>query len=60
MDRQNIKGQVLVELGLVMLLVVSIFFAALSQISEVKKQNSKYQFGSRKTYGKDSSSRNKK
>ncbi|MNL55701.1 hypothetical protein D3C87_1791320 [compost metagenome] len=46
MERKNSQGQILVEVGLVMLYLMVIFFVTLSGLSENKTKNrqNKYQF----------------
>lgn len=41
---QNNKGQVLIEVSLVMLLVLIVLFGALSHLTETKNIQQKYQF----------------
>ena len=42
MGRKNSQGQILVEVALVFLLVILIFFAALTQLSKPQQHNLKY------------------
>lgn len=49
----NEKGQILIEVSLVLLLVVLIFFAALSHLSQSKARHQKYQFTQEKAHGKN-------
>ncbi|MEN0058369.1 MAG: hypothetical protein AAGB31_06005 [Bdellovibrio sp.] len=44
MESSNHKGQILIEVCLVMLFIFLIGFAALNQLSDLKKQTSRYQF----------------
>ena len=44
MGNENNKGQVLIEVSLVMLLILTIFFGAISHLSESKNIRQKYQF----------------
>lgn len=44
MDRKNQQGQILVEVTVVMLFIIMIFFVGLSHLSNIKSENQKYQF----------------
>jgi len=50
MDTQNEKGQVLIETSLILLLATLIFFAAFSQLNQIKNKNYRYQFSEEKTH----------
>lgn len=50
MEHTNNKGQILIEVCLVMSLIFLIFFAAISQISELKSAQRKHQFIKEKSY----------
>lgn len=50
----NQKGQILIEVSLVLFLIVLIFFAALGHLSELKYHQQKYQFTQEKFHGKNS------
>lgn len=43
MDSKNHQGQILVEVAVVMFLIVLVGFAAVSQLSNLKHANKKYQ-----------------
>ncbi len=53
------KGQILIEVSLVMLLIILIFFAALSQLGQLKPQQQKYQFTQEKSRGKNPQSQSR-
>ncbi|GEM_PF-5067295 len=44
MGSKNSKGQILIEVSLVMLLVLTIFFGAIAHLAESKNTHQKYQF----------------
>lgn len=44
MGSKNNKGQILIEVSLVMLLVLTIFFGAISHLTENRNTHQKYQF----------------
>lgn len=44
MGTKNNKGQILIEVSLVMLLILIVFFGALSHLTEVKNVHQKYHF----------------
>lgn len=55
MGNSNQKGQILVEVALVFLLVILIFFAAFSHLSQIKAHQQKFQFTKESPRGKASS-----
>ena len=56
----NNKGQLLVEVGVVMLLIALVAFAALNELSRDKKPYQKYQFTREDSHAKKYSRSNKK
>ena len=50
MEHSDNKGQILIEVCLVMSLIFLIFFAAISKISELKTAQRKHQFIKEKSY----------
>lgn len=44
MGGKNNKGQILIEVSLVMLLILTIFFGAITHLNENKSIHQKYQF----------------
>lgn len=56
----NQKGQVFIEVSLVLLLVITIFFGALTKLSQVQSKNRHYQFTKEDHLGKDSQSQVRK
>jgi uncharacterized protein (UPF0333 family) len=44
MDSTNNKGQIIIEVSLVLFYVLLVFFAALGNIGKLKKNNQRYQF----------------
>lgn len=50
MDSQNQKGQILVEVLLVSFVLVLVFFAGLSQLSNFKKNHYRSQFSKEKVH----------
>lgn len=60
MESQNNEGQVLIEVCLVMALVLLVFFAALSHLTQLKSAQRKHQFIKEKSYVSKDSYRFKK
>lgn len=50
MENPNNKGQILIEVCLVMALVLLIFFAAFSHLSKLKSAQQRHQFTKEKSY----------
>lgn len=54
MGATNDKGQILIEVSLVLFLIVLVFFAAMSHLTQIKPRQQKYQFTQEKSHGKNS------
>lgn len=60
MDSKNHQGQILVEVAVVMFLIVLVGFAAVSQLSNLKHANKKYQLTEDKSHANKNSKSYKK
>ncbi len=56
----NRQGQILIEVSLVMLLIVTILFGAMTQLSNLKSASQKYQFTKDPSHAAKSFRTNKK
>ncbi|MBO9667131.1 MAG: hypothetical protein J7501_09995 [Bdellovibrio sp.] len=52
MDSKNQKGQILIEIAIIMAFIVLVIFGALVQLTKIKDRHQQYQFSTGVNHGK--------